>query len=646
MFKRAYSLLEIKSFNEETREITGIATTPTPDSYGDIVEPKGADFKLPIPFLYQHDASQPIGHVTKAKVSKEGIEVVIKLVKTDEPGTLKDRLDEAWQSIKLKLVRGLSIGFRSIEHTFIEGTNGIHFLKWLWLELSAVTIPANSEATITAIKSIDAQMRAASGRKQKTVVRLKTLAGVTAKSKTKPMEANMNTQDKIRSLEAKRLASSERMSAIMAKADNEGRTLDEAEAEEFDTLEAEVKAVDEDLVRQRALEKIQLRNAKSVDMEVDDKAEKRASANRAGVRVELGKSNLPKGTAFTRYAMSLLNGKGSVSDALKYAERWKDSTPEVLEYIQKAAAGTTTAANWAAPLVDQPTIASEFIELLRPMTILGKMTGVRRAPFNIKMARQTTGALVNWVGQGLPKPVGELAFDTVELGFTKVAGIVVITEELARLSTPSAEEAVRRDLTEQIAAFIDQQFIDPDVTANAGVNPAAVTQSVASTAIAASGNDAAALRCDLRDLFMQFTSNNLSVAGSVFVMSETMATSISLLTNDLGQPEFPGISATGGTLVGIPVITSESVPTVTAGSLIVLIKQGEILLADDGVVTLDVSREATLNMADTNPSTAATFNLWQRNCLGLRAERWINYVKRRPTAVAFIKEANYGSCAT
>jgi len=172
MLKRAYSVLDIKSVDDEKREITGIATTPTTDRYGDVVEPKGAEFKLPLPFLWQHDASQPIGHVTKAKATKEGIDVTMRLVKTDEPGTLKDRLDEAWQSIKLGLVRGLSIGFRSIEHTYIEGTHGIHFLKWDWLELSAVTIPANAEATITAIRSIDEQLRAASGHTRKRVVKL------------------------------------------------------------------------------------------------------------------------------------------------------------------------------------------------------------------------------------------------------------------------------------------------------------------------------------------------------------------------------------------------------------------------------------------------------------------------------------------
>ena len=40
---------------------------------------------------------------------------------------------------------------------------GIDFSEWDWFELSAVTIPANADATITTIKSIDAGLRKAAG---------------------------------------------------------------------------------------------------------------------------------------------------------------------------------------------------------------------------------------------------------------------------------------------------------------------------------------------------------------------------------------------------------------------------------------------------------------------------------------------------
>jgi hypothetical protein len=102
MLKRAYSLLTVKAFDEDAREISGIATTPTPDSYGDIVESEGAEFKLPIPLLSQHMSSKPIGQVVKAKVSKDGIEVVARLVKPQagDPKSWADRLDEGWADIR------------------------------------------------------------------------------------------------------------------------------------------------------------------------------------------------------------------------------------------------------------------------------------------------------------------------------------------------------------------------------------------------------------------------------------------------------------------------------------------------------------------------------------------------------------------
>lgn len=152
--KKAYSLLQVKSFDAEERIIKGIASTPSPDRSDDIVDPNGAKFALPIPFLWQHMHSQPIGQVTEAVVTDKGIEVTVQIAKIEEEGKLKERVDEAWQSIKSGLVRGLSIGFRGIEVEDIPRSWGLHFKQWEWFELSAVTVPANSEASITEIKTI------------------------------------------------------------------------------------------------------------------------------------------------------------------------------------------------------------------------------------------------------------------------------------------------------------------------------------------------------------------------------------------------------------------------------------------------------------------------------------------------------------
>lgn len=162
MLNRAYSFIEIKAVDEASRTIRGIATTPAPDRLNDIVNPLGAEMKLPIPLLWQHKHDEPIGHVTEAKPTKNGIPFTAELVRTDEPGTLKDRLDEAWQSLKLKLVRAVSIGFNPLKWSFLEN-GGIEYEEWEWLELSAVTIPAQPDAVITAVKQFDRIYREAEG---------------------------------------------------------------------------------------------------------------------------------------------------------------------------------------------------------------------------------------------------------------------------------------------------------------------------------------------------------------------------------------------------------------------------------------------------------------------------------------------------
>lgn len=162
MQNRAYSFLEVKSIDEDKRVIRGIATTPTVDRMGDIIDPLGVKFSNPMAFLWQHRHDQPIGKVTFDNPTKSGIKFEAEIAQTDEPGTLKERLDEAWQSIKMGLVRAVSIGFRPLEYAFME-TGGIRYSECEVYELSAVTIPANADALIQHIKSVqgdDGVMRA------------------------------------------------------------------------------------------------------------------------------------------------------------------------------------------------------------------------------------------------------------------------------------------------------------------------------------------------------------------------------------------------------------------------------------------------------------------------------------------------------
>jgi HK97 family phage prohead protease len=154
---RAHSILNFKSVDSEQRVIKGMATTPETDRMGDIVDPLGAQFGKDIPLLWQHDKTKPVGFVKFGTPTEKGIPFTAQIPVIDEPGTLKDRVDEAWQSVKAGLVRAVSIGFRALDSQRIKG--GMRFTKFEILELSLVTIPANSQALIGEIRAIDQAQR-------------------------------------------------------------------------------------------------------------------------------------------------------------------------------------------------------------------------------------------------------------------------------------------------------------------------------------------------------------------------------------------------------------------------------------------------------------------------------------------------------
>jgi uncharacterized protein len=178
---RAYSLLEVKdvSVQDDFYVVRGMATTPTPDRVNDVVEPLGAKFAKEIPLLWQHQHDKPVGTTEFGKPTKKGIPFTARLPYIKEAGALKDRIDEAIQSIKYRLVAAVSIGFRPLNDAIESIANGgLRFVETEILELSLVTIPAQAEATITSVKSIDTKQRAASGQTLGRVVTLIKSPGV------------------------------------------------------------------------------------------------------------------------------------------------------------------------------------------------------------------------------------------------------------------------------------------------------------------------------------------------------------------------------------------------------------------------------------------------------------------------------------
>ena len=644
---RVYSVVTVKALDDETREFTGIATTPSTDRMGDMVEPLGGEYQLPIPLLWQHNRDLPVGIVMTAKPTKNGIEVRGKIPTVPGPAGLVARLEEAWQSLKAQLVRGLSIGFQPLEYSFMDN-GGIHFTKWQWLELSLVTIPANAEANVLSVKSFYQNPSAMLGKKAAPVVRIGGFAGVAAtEPQPKPGANDMKTiPEQIAAYKATKADKLETMTTLMTKSAEAGATLDAADSEQYDTLQGEVESIDKHLDRLKKMEAVVIEKAEPV-------TDRSKMQERGAPAIVKAIEDLQPGIEFARYVMCLGASQGNIPMAAAIAEKQFPKTKRIQTVLKAAVeAGTTTSAAWAGNLVEYNQFAGDFVEFLRPRTIVGRfgregVPALRSIPFNVHIRGQDVGGTGYWVGQGAPKPVTKAGFTDTYLGWAKIAAISVLTQELMRFSNPSAEMLVRDELANAVIERLDTDFVDPTKAASANVSPASITNGV--TQIAASGTGTADdIRVDIAEMMEPFINANMSIAAGVFIMSSMTALRLSLMRNALGQKEFPEMSLLGGTLEGLPVITSEYVNADSNGGFVYLVSASDIWLADDGMVTIDASREASLQMLDnpTNNSSSGTattmVSMFQTNSVAIRAERYINWAKRRTAAVSVLAKVKWG----
>jgi hypothetical protein len=100
------------------------------------------------------------------------------------------------------------------------------------------------------------------------------------------------------------------------------------------------------------------------------------------------------------------------------------------------------------------------------------------------------------------------------------------------------------------------------------------------------------------------------------------------------------VGINGGQYRGLNFVTSTQ-----AAALVIAVQPALVLYADDGGVTIDASREASLQMdsAPASPADATTVyvSLWQTNSVGLRAERFVNWKRASTNAVKYLTAAAY-----
>lgn len=463
-------------------------------------------------------------------------------------------------------------------------------------------------------------------------------------------EIKMTIQEQLEKLRATRDAQQKKLNEVAQKSMDESRSMDTGEKEEFDSIEDQIKSLDDDIDRLTRLLAVQAKSAIPAAQIVQENGSatdpKRAAGAASGRGPALihSRRNEEQGIGFARFAMAMYAGKGDVSSAKAFADNTFRDDVRLNEIMKAAvAAGNTTDPSWAGNLVQYQNLSSEFVDFLRPRTIIGQLgqgnvPGLRRVPFNVRIPGKTAKGRSQWVGEGFRKPVTKSGYDATELKWAKIAGISVITEELARFSDPSIQILVRDDLSDAVIERMDEDFVDPAKAAatGAGLSPASITNGV--TAIPSTGD----VYADIQALWATADDTNLPVSSAVYITDSATARRLSGLRNPLMAREFPNVSMTGGDIDGVPLVVSNYVPS----GMFILAFASEIYLADDGVVTIDVSREATIIMDDdatATPTIAQIQSMFQTNQLAIRAERFVNWKKRRPQAVSYLTGVEWGN---
>lgn len=174
--------LSVKSEDvKDTGLFTGYASTfgGDPDSYGDIIAPGAFARTLHaggyggngIKMLWQHDTHEPIGVWNVLREDSAGLYVEGQLALLTELGK------RAYELLKLGALNTMSIGFRIKSYEYDEDKDIRTLTEIELYEISLVTFPANTNATITAVKTAVEDIRQAEGSERELEMLLREATG-------------------------------------------------------------------------------------------------------------------------------------------------------------------------------------------------------------------------------------------------------------------------------------------------------------------------------------------------------------------------------------------------------------------------------------------------------------------------------------
>jgi len=266
----------------------------------------------------------------------------------------------------------------------------------------------------------------------------------------------------------------------------------------------------------------------------------------------------------------------------------------------------------------------EFFARVFERSLVGRL-GLREVPFNVRTLRMGSGSTGYWVGESKAIPLSKPVLTGSTLPRKKVGVLWLATNESLEHAHPATERPLEDDGINAIVGATDMAFLDP---ANGGTAdmPPAVTHGAPS--LASTGDPSV----DVASLIAAFTGD---LATAVFVTSPTIGAQLALARDPLGSHTFPDAGPRGGSIVGMPLLTTrwspDQIALIDPAGIAARIEAIEV--ARSNAAKLECDDEPTGASDTPTGATKAMISLFQNDLTAFRALVYANWEAQRPSVV-------------
>jgi hypothetical protein len=334
-----------------------------------------------------------------------------------------------------------------------------------------------------------------------------------------------------------------------------------------------------------------------------------------------------KGDDWQAVIKALVQANGNLEHAARIAQ--DGNYPErAVEFTKAAvAAGTTSDSAWAGPLIGFTDLVGDWFETLRNFSVVDALIaqGAKRISADVRFLLMTLAAAGGSLTEATWWPLSKMQIEGSRQGYVASLSAVVVSDAILRFSAETAHALLAGELGASVAG---------------ASNATAVTLLLDSITPSASSGDA---RTDLQTLFAAI--NLGSRSRPLLIAAPGVVKQLAFLgASDNGAPTFPDITVpTGGMISGVPLIAVDELHARGAAGDMLFVVDCSQVACDAGVLTLDVSSQATLQMSDApNQAASNIVSMYQTNSIAIRSRRIFSLQRVRTSAVAAVKLAHYG----